>query len=319
MLALGVLACSGEDDTAGDGGAGQGGAAGAAQGGAGSGGVDPQCAALVEGNNTGFLVDGEERSFILNLPTDAETNGPWPVVFNWHGLGDTAASMSLLISSLVDDPAFPFIGVTPEDTNLQILTFTLDWDTFQVDPATNKEVRLFDEVLACLDARFGVDADRVHSTGFSLGGIVTDMLGATRGDRLASTATYSGAYFSNPDNVTALGVLSSQVSWPAPAHGNSYPQMIMHGGAGDTYSMGVATLHFDQFAANDQLYLNGMGHDVVLCDHGGGHTAPAAGMYPAQVVQFFRDHPRGTSPSPYAGGLPPDFSTACVPQPAAAN
>lgn len=321
VLGLAVLigsiapGCGGDDDTGG-GGTTAGGsttathAGGGGQGG-GSGGLDPQCAALVDGLNEGFVVDGVERSLIIDWPAQVEEGGPWPVVFNWHGLGDTAQSMSLLIASLVDDAEFPFIGVTPEDTNFSILSVPMDWDTFSVDEATNLEARLFDEVLACLDARFGVDPEHIHSVGFSLGGIVTDMLGVVRGERLASIASYSGAYFSNPENTGALGMLGGFVDWPTPQHGNPYAQMVMHGGSQDTYSTGLVVLHFDQFAANDQVYLNAMGHDVVLCDHGGGHTAPAAGMMPAQVIQFFRDHPLGTTPSPYASGLPGGFSAAC--------
>ncbi|RLB65704.1 MAG: hypothetical protein DRI90_01320 [Deltaproteobacteria bacterium] len=313
LLWLGASACGGDDDGSG-GSAGSGGGTGGDGGSGGSGGsvVAPHCAALVAGMNTAFLVDGTERAFILDLPTEVETAGPWPVVFNWHGLGDTAQNMSSLIAGLVNDPSFPFIGVTPEDAEHAIAGQSFDWDVFSVEAATNTEARLFDEIMICLDQRWGVAADHVHSVGFSLGGIATDMLGVTRGDQFASTASYSGAYFSNSANTATLGMLSSFVSWPAPTHGNSYAQMVMHGGTIDTFAMGPVTVHFDEYAVNDQAYLNGMGHAVVLCDHGGGHTAPAAGMMPVQVFEFFRGRPRGTASSPYAGGLPSDFSSSCT-------
>ncbi|MBW2458148.1 MAG: hypothetical protein JRI68_26830 [Deltaproteobacteria bacterium] len=316
LLWLGAAACGGDDEgggTAGSGGSSSGtGGSSSGSGGAGGSVVDPHCAALIVGTNAGFLVDGTERSFILTLPLDAESAGPFPVVFNWHGLGDSAQNMSNLFAPLVDTPDFPFIVVTPEDADHLILGQSMDWDVFTVDAATNTEARLFDEIMVCLDQRWGVDPDHVHSVGFSLGSILTDMLGVIRGEQLASIATYSGAYFSNSANTDTLGMLSSFVSWPAPTHGNAYSQVVMHGGTGDSRALGPVTIHFDAFAANDQVYLNGLGHDVVLCDHGGGHTAPAAGMMPAQMIQFFRDHPRGTVDSPYASGLPGDFSSSCA-------
>ncbi len=317
LLWLGAAGCGGDDEgggTAGAGGSTSSGTGGASGGAGGSGGnvANPQCSTLIAGTNDGFVVDGAERSFILTLPADAETAGPFPVVFNWHGLGDSAQNMNGLIAPLVDTPDFPFIAVTPEDANHLIMGQSMDWDVFEVDGATNSEARLFDEILLCLDQRWGVDPDHVHSVGFSLGSILTDMLGVVRGDQLASIATYSGAYFSNTANTDTLGMLSSFVSWPAPSHGTTYPQVIIHGGDGDSIAMGPVTIPFNTYAANDLAYLKGMGHDVVFCEHGGGHTAPAAGMMPAQMIQFFRDHPRGTESSPYASGLPGDFSSSCA-------
>ncbi|MDY0004967.1 MAG: hypothetical protein RBU30_26950, partial [Polyangia bacterium] len=89
-------------------------------------------------------------------------------------------------------------------------------------------------------------------------------------------------------------------------------QLFLHGGASDTYNMQVTTIHFDVFAANDVAYLNGLGHDAVICDHGLGHTAPAPDMGPQQVLEFLKDHPKGTTSSPYlAAGLPGDFASYC--------
>ena len=152
--------------------------------------VPTHCEPLAEGMNEGFDVDGEERSFILNMPSDVEEGGPYPVVFNFHGLGDTATNMSSLLSGHVDGD-WPFIAVTVEDTDYLMFNFPLDWAVFEVDE-NNKEARLFDEVLACIDARWGVDEDHVHATGFSIGSICVDMLCTLRGEQIASVATYSG-------------------------------------------------------------------------------------------------------------------------------
>jgi poly(3-hydroxybutyrate) depolymerase len=294
---------------------GDGGAAGAA----GDPHVPDWCASLQSGLNQGVIIDDIERSFILTLPQGVDNEGPWPVVFNWHGLGDTATNMSGLLSGQVNRADFPFIAVTPEDTNFEVTamgyTVAMDWDIFDAgDGNANREVRLFDEVLSCLDARYGVDSARVHALGFSIGSIVVDLLGIVRGDQLASIATYSGGYFSNPDNVASLGLLQVVgISWPQPSHDNAYPQLLLHGGDKDTWSPGMGLqVKFYEFAENDAATLVQTGHDAIVCNHGMGHMAPPPGMPGSRLIDFFRDHPRGTTISPYRKrGLPANFASYC--------
>jgi hypothetical protein len=102
------------------------------------------------------------------------------------------------------------------------------------------------------------------------------------------------------------------VRWPAYETANDYVQVFLHGGAADQYNMVVQVLHFDTIAASDSAWLNGFGHDTLLCDHGGGHTAPAPAFGADEIVRFFADHPLGTVESPYASGLPAGFPSYCV-------
>jgi hypothetical protein len=262
--------------------------------------IDPKCQALASGIVKDFDVDGLKRTFVLSLPNMDGEPRKWPVVFNWHGYGDTAVNMSMLLSGNVNDASFPFIAVTPEDTNLQAPS-GMDWDILSVKEP-NREARLFDEVLACLDQRYGVDWDHVHSVGFSAGAIMTDLLGVLRGDVIASLVTFSGTYFSDPGNKSALGMLATYVSWPDLTTDNRYAQLLVHGSTADNYNLSVVKLQFDANGKRDVDYLNGLGHDVVHCDHGQGHTIPSA-LYDAPIVRFLEAHPKGTSPWA-AAGLP---------------
>lgn len=272
------------------------------------------CSMLAEGTVSGFVVDGMEREFIVNLPMGVEDGGPWPVVFNWHGLGDSAQNMSGLVSPLVDNAMMPFIAITPEDTDF-ILDVPLpglppmDWEVFAVDPTSNRELALFDAVLACVDERWGVDPEHVHSMGFSLGGILTDMLVSSRSDVIASVATYSGGYWNNPANVDAF--LGTAVMWPEYAVEQGYAQLLLHGGPTDLFDLGVLQLHFDQYAEADATFLGEHGHDTIVCAHGQGHSAPVPGMGADRLIEFFADHPYGTTDSPYAAGLPGSFADYC--------
>jgi len=271
----------------------------------------PKCQAIAAGTVTGFDVDGKARTFLLHLPADAEGGGPWPVVFNWHGVGDTAQNMAGLLSGKVNNPDYPFILVTPEDTNI-MPPGGMDWDILTVTEP-NQEARLFDEVLACLDQRFGVDWERIHSVGFSAGSIMVDLLGVLRGEMLASIATYSGVYFSNQPNVDALGTLAGFVSWPEMPTGSTYTQLLVHGGKSDNYNMMIVTLQFDESGKRDVTWLAGFGHDVIHCDHSGGHTVPYAfNDGGSKLVDFFKSHPRTAVGSPWsAHGLPAGYPDYC--------
>ena len=55
--------------------------------------------------------------------------------------------------------------------------------------------------------------------------------------------------------------------------------------------------------------LTGNDRFAALCDHGGGHNIPLDAA--PSVVEFFAAHPFGTSPSPYADGLPGSFPSYC--------
>lgn len=278
------------------------------------GGAMYDCSSFSEGTVNGFMVEGMSREFILNLPSGVEDGGPWPVVFNWHGLGDSAQNMSGLVAPHVDNEVMPFIAVTPEDTNFMLDIAipglpSMDWEVFAVDPAINREIALFDAVLACLDERYGVDPEHVHSMGFSLGGIVTDMLASHRSDVLASVATYSGGYWNNPQNVTPL--LGTAVMWPEYTADQGYTQLFLHGDTTDLFDLSLIQLQFDEYAEADSTFLRERGHDTIVCNHGGGHTVPTSTMGADRLIEFFAEHPYGTVDSPYAAGLPGSFPEYC--------
>lgn len=145
-------------------------------------------------------------------------------------------------------------------------------DLESYDGPSHPDARLYDEVLKCLDQRFGVDYAHVHTTGFSAGAIMADMLGVVRGDQIAPIVSYSGGYLSNPANELPFTII-----WPDPVLDNPYTQIIVHGGVTDNWGTGFIDppARFNEFAANDWPMLNAVGHDIVLCNHNKGHTIPS--------------------------------------------
>ncbi len=263
----------------------------------------PGCNTLVQGWNDHFMVDEQPRAFYLDLPTGVTESWPWPVIFNWHGFGDTAANMRTLIDYLVDNEDMPFIGVTPEDSNM-----IFDWDIINGTDPNNRELRMFDLLLEELDKCYGIDKDRIYVLGFSFGGGVADMVASNRGDVIASVGTCSGVYGSNPADVIPYTV----ADWPPLSSVDyKYVELRLHGGVLDNM-----VLPFGKYGENDVIYLNENGHDAIECIHPYIHNMGFLYMGPEAFIEFFAAHPRGTTASPFAGGLPADYPEECYYRPA---
>jgi poly(3-hydroxybutyrate) depolymerase len=147
-----------------------------------------------------------------------------------------------------------------------------------------------DEILACAIEKVGVDVRRIHSMGMSAGGLQTVQMSYRRSGYIASVAPYSGGLIGTPPNQNP---------------NNAFAAMVFHGGASDV----VGPAMFQQLSENYQSNISGAGHFAFLCDHGNGHTIPTDAR--TSVQAFLSAHPYGQTPSPYTGGLPPDFPSYC--------
>lgn len=326
LLVIGLVAGCGSSDTnpAGSGGAagaaGSGGAAGSAgsaggAGAAGTGGTAPTIpfacpgGTIAPGSNT-LSVDGAQRTFFADFPSD--TSKPIAVVFSWHGYGDTAANFRNLGLGPDADPSFPFVVITPEDTNL-FPPAGLDWAIFQgADGDKNADADLFEGVLGCLNEQYSIDASRLYSVGFSAGAIMTNLLHSRYPKLLAATLAYSGAWFDDSaeaQKVNTLG-LSVSFSWNPllPADGGAV--LITHGGASDQFGIGGNTvIDFEQEAALAVPYLTAGGRTVVECAHTSGHT-PDPEVTAAVVRKFLSAHQLG-HPSPLTSGTFAGYPSGC--------
>jgi len=262
----------------------------------------PGCDTLQAGWNTGFTVDGVERAFYLDLPQGVYDSWPWPVVFNWHGFGDTATNMRTLFAPYINNSYMPYILITIEDSGM-----LFDWDLFDGLDPNNREVRLFDELLAELDVCFGVDPERVYTTGFSVGSAIACLMGLVRNETVAAVAGCSGGYASNPENTIPYAL----TTWPDMSgeyNINRYVEVRLHGGVLDNM-----ILPFGLYGANDIGFLNENGHDAIDCVHSSLHNMGFMFMNPENFIEFFYDHPLGTVDSPYATeGLPDSFPDICT-------
>jgi predicted esterase len=202
-----------------------------------------------------------------------------PLVFVWHGLGSNPNTAILHL-----------LGVDAQIQQILDLGGVVA-APFGHGPPTEFGAGDFfttDEIVACAIQQIGIDPFRIHSVGFSAGGLVTTLMSAMRSNYVASIVGFSGGFYGtdqNPDNLV--------------------PALVAHGGPGD-----VVFIPFEPLMENYYDQIVSEGHFAILCDHGQNHTVPLALL--ERTLPFFLAHPFGTTPSPYAGGLPAEFPAYCI-------
>ena len=280
-----------------------------------------KCEDFAEGLNENFIVGDLERSFILRLPEGIDSDKELPVIFLYHGYGDSAGNFANFLGSKVNNETMPFILVVPESRS-DVFGFTnippagLDWDMMNLKDGS-AEGDMFDAILECLEKRWKIDEKHIHVSGFSAGAITANSIGVQKPGKVASILSYSGAYFSDEKSRDDLGEIVGMkigdfFSWPdfAEEH-NKYPQVFVYGDEEqDSWGMsGMFMIYFNKMARFGAHYLTGLGHDAMLCNHGKSHTV--AGISADAAIKFFADHPFGTNASPYKKELPAEFSEIC--------
>jgi polyhydroxybutyrate depolymerase len=141
-----------------------------------------------------WQVDGVEREGVLWLPSTASP-GPSPVLFAFHGHGGSMRAAAR---------TFGFHGLWPEA--IVVYLQGLNTPGRLTDPEGRKpgwqhaagdqgdrDLKLFDVVLAALRRGHAVDDKRIYATGHSNGGGFTYLLWQERGRELAAVAPSASA------------------------------------------------------------------------------------------------------------------------------
>ena len=134
-----------------------------------------------------IVIGDSQRSYRLVTPHDLP--GPIPVVFAFHGVGDSPESMAAY--SQLDQMAAErgFLLVYP--TGINAMWSTFEFDVAQLD--SNRDVRFFDEMLARIARQFDIDRERIYLTGMSNGGSFVQLLANARSEEVAAVVACSGS------------------------------------------------------------------------------------------------------------------------------
>jgi predicted esterase len=276
------------------------------------------CPALANGMNT-FTSEGNQRQFILVVPANPQPAERFPVLFMWHWIGGSANSFLEKgdIQTAADQQRF--IAVIPVAKGATVFgtSFNTRWpfDITQSQSRMNEEFRFFDDMLACVEAQYAVDASCVSSIGVSAGALFNAQLAQAKSDRLASFVSLSGG-------------TSATIIKPWTGAARKLPAIVLWGGDGPPEQDGVKDIlgcagigmDFSVASASLEQGLATGGHFFVECVHNCGHVEPPfetptglskyAGMW-----EFALDHPFWLAPgeSPYLDdlGLPASMPSWC--------
>jgi polyhydroxybutyrate depolymerase len=154
-----------------------------------------------------FRHDGEERSYLLALPTGYDGRSPHPLVFNFHGFKATKELQETRTSMAAKGAARGYVVVTPD-----ALGAPPRWNTPGVSGKAD-DFGFVRALAADLRRRLCIDPGRVYATGHSNG------------------AEFAGALACRfPEVVAAVGMVSS--TYPAQCPEGAAPAVIaIHGTA----------------------------------------------------------------------------------------
>jgi len=150
--------------------------------------------ALSSGNQT-IQSSGQNRSYIIRLPANYDSNHPYRLVFGFHWVGGTANDVD---SGGTDGYNWSYYG-------LRRLADAAGNGTIFVAPQGNgngwgnpngQDVTFVDDMLSRFESGLCIDTSQIFSSGFSYGGAMTYALACARPTVFRAVAVYSGANLS---------------------------------------------------------------------------------------------------------------------------
>ena len=147
---------------------------------------------LVNRSNGRLTSSGEQREYLLYVPSTYNPSEPVPLVLSIHGFTQSPTIQEYVSqwNSLADQ--YGFIVVYPSGLNFPKLWRVAETD---LDPtAVEKEVRFFSDLLDKLSLDYTIDAERIYVNGLSNGGGMALRLACDMPDRVAAIGSVAGAY-----------------------------------------------------------------------------------------------------------------------------
>jgi polyhydroxybutyrate depolymerase len=137
------------------------------------------------------MVDGIQRTALVNLPPGESSGAPLPLVMTFHGAGGNgrAAESSTGMTDLGNRDRF--IAVYPNASGRL-------WGVTGRGPEGGDDVLFVSSLLDELDSELCIDGSRVYAAGVSNGGSFVARIGCELSDRLSAIAPVAGGYGVQP-------------------------------------------------------------------------------------------------------------------------
>ena len=236
-----------------------------------------------------WTVDGVKRTALVRVPTDPKA--PTAVVFCWHGHGGNSAQAVRGWAFEKADPTS--ILVYPQ--GLPTVSPLVDkegrrsgWQS-AVGDGGDRDIKLFDTILADLKKERSVDERRIYSMGHSNGAAFSYILWQARPDVLAAVGSVAGSLTIKACDLKPLPVIHvagendplvkfawQQATFAAVRRFNGCTD------AGKPYAK--------EGVLEATLFTSSKGAPLVTAIHQGGHEYPKGSS--ELIVRFFKENPR---------------------------
>src|SRR5690349_485091 len=150
--------------------------------------------ALTSGTHT-IQSSGQNRTYILRVPDNYDSNHPYRLIFGFHWNGGTANDVD---SGGTDGYNWSFYGLRRLADNAGNTTvFVAPQGINNAWANSNgQDVTFVDDMLRQIEAGLCIDTTQVFSSGFSYGGAMSYALACARPTVFRAVAVYSGANLS---------------------------------------------------------------------------------------------------------------------------
>ena len=233
-----------------------------------------------------WTVDGAQRTALVYAPASGGPTDKHPIVFGFHGHGGTMQGSAKMFHYQALWPEAVVVypqglkGPSLHDPTGQ----RYGWQQ-QAGDSGDRDLHLFDAMLAALRQKYAIDDSRVYTAGFSNGATFSYLLWATRGTQLAAIASCAGRFADTTHPSEARSVV--HVGGTADT---TVPFSVQQDAIALDRNVDHATAAGQGCGSRCTLYPSTSHTPVETLIHDGGHVYPPWASKP--IVAFFKAHPK---------------------------
>jgi poly(hydroxyalkanoate) depolymerase family esterase len=193
------------------------------------------------------------RSYVGYVPSGYHSGTALPLVVALHGCTESSQVFRQLshLDSLAE--ARNFIVVYPNQDSHANPMSCWNWFQSQDMKRGSGEPAIIAGLTQWVESHYSVDPNRVYLTGFSAGGAMADVMGATYPDLYAAIGIGSGIQYGGIDPTLSPTKAGQEAFDAMGSHAREMPVLIFHGGQDNIVSPSHATDLVQQWQTTDNL------------------------------------------------------------------